>query len=185
MADVVNGTPEFMDGFNVLKSALTQMRMRIKALEEDIKHLAALPPKQRRAVRYYDEDGTPIDANFLIEAKAAAIAKGKEFIDRHTEPVWAFDTEIARQLVLSGKFITGRKLGTGSPIRKCIAKHLRKTPSMTNESLWDAVKENPPNGFTVCDNRAGKYIEGPAKFHNMNFERFCNVCAEERKALKG
>ncbi|WP_031598407.1 hypothetical protein [Ferrovum myxofaciens] len=82
------------------------------------------------------------------------------------------------------KFLSGRKPGTGGPIRKCIAKHLKKTPSMTNESLWDAIKGNPPTGFTVCDNRAGKYIEGPAKFHNMNFERFCNVCAEERRATK-
>lgn len=54
---------------------------------------------------------------------------------------------------------------------------------MTNPALWGAIKAKPPRGWEVCENRVGKYIEGP-NMANMSYERFCNVCGEERKKLK-
>lgn len=78
----------------------------------------------------------------------------------------------------------GRKLGTGSPIRKEVARLLKKNPAMKNPELWEAVKAKPPKGWQAFENRVGKYIEGP-KMDNMGYGRFCNVCGEERKKAKG
>lgn len=82
------------------------------------------------------------------------------------------------------KFKRGRKPNTGGPIRKAIAKLLAKSPDVKNPELWNAIENRPPRGWAVCDNRIGRYIEGP-RGSNMSYERFCNVAAEERKKLKG
>lgn len=81
-------------------------------------------------------------------------------------------------------FREGRKPGTGSPIRKEVARLLKKNPAMKNPELWEAVKAKPPRGWQVFENSAGKYIEGP-KMANMAYGRFCTVCGEERKKAKG
>ncbi len=74
--------------------------------------------------------------------------------------------------------------GQGPP-RKAIAKLLAKTPAMTNPELWDAVKRKPPKGWQAYDTpRLGKYLEGP-NMENTAYGRFCNICSEERKKLKG
>lgn len=80
------------------------------------------------------------------------------------------------------KFTRGRKPNTGSPIRKAIAKLLEANPDMKNPELWAALKNKTPRGWAFCENQVGKYIEGP-KMENMNYERFCNVCGEERKKV--
>lgn len=82
------------------------------------------------------------------------------------------------------KFQLGRKSLTGGPIRKAIARLLAKSPGMKNPELWEAIKMKPPRGWQVFDNRAGKYIEGPKSSKGMNYARFCNVAAEERRVLK-
>lgn len=82
------------------------------------------------------------------------------------------------------KFKRGRKPGTTGPIRKVIAKLLAKAPDTKNHDLWTTIKDKPPRGWQVFDNRIGRYIEGPKPGENMSYERFCNVAAEERKKLK-
>ncbi len=84
---------------------------------------------------------------------------------------------------LGSKFKKGRKQGSSGPIRKAIARLLKKTPAMKNAELWRAIKDNPPRGWKAYENRAGHYIEGPEAGDNMGYERFCNVSAEERKKL--
>lgn len=83
------------------------------------------------------------------------------------------------------KFIAGRKPGAAGPIRKAIAKLLKKNPGFKNPDLWAALSANPPRGWNFFDNREGRYIEGPriAEDH-MVYGRFCTVCGEERKKLK-
>lgn len=83
------------------------------------------------------------------------------------------------------KFKLGRRPNTGGPIRKAIAKALKRQPAMKNPELWLALAAAPPRGWQFFDNRAGKYVEGPAADEIMSYARFCNVCSEERKALKG
>ena len=83
------------------------------------------------------------------------------------------------------KFKRGRKTNTPGPIRKAITRLLLKNPSMSNADLWAAVEAKPPRGWTVFNNRAGRYIEGPKTGSEMKYARFCNVSAEERKKLKG
>ena len=83
------------------------------------------------------------------------------------------------------KFKRGRKTNTPGPIRKAIARLLLKNPSMSNADLWAAVEAKPPRGWTVFNNRAGRYIEGPKTGSEMKYARFCNVSAEERKKPKG
>ena len=85
---------------------------------------------------------------------------------------------------LGGKFKTGRKPNTGGVIRKAIARLLQKTHSMKNPELWAEVTAKPPRGWTAYDNRAGKYLEGPAADDHMVQGRFFTICGEERKKIK-
>ncbi len=78
------------------------------------------------------------------------------------------------------KFKDGRKQGSSGPIPKAIAKLLAKTPTMKNPDLWEAIKKKPPKGWSFCDNRIGKYIEGP-NGKETGYKRFCNLCGYERK----
>lgn len=76
------------------------------------------------------------------------------------------------------------------PVRKAIERLLKKQPSMKNAELWQALKTRPPKGYTVCENRQGRYIEGPTPRDRSNNRpemteaRFRNICAEVRKELK-
>lgn len=79
------------------------------------------------------------------------------------------------------KFTTGRTVGSKGPIRKGIARLLKKHSGMKNAELWSAIAAKPPKGWVFCDNSIGRYIEGPSAGQNMDYKRFCNVCAEERK----
>lgn len=81
------------------------------------------------------------------------------------------------------KFTLGRKTGAVSPIRKAIARELKKCPGMKNRELWDAIAAKPPKGWEFLDNSLGQYAEGDGG-GNMSYARFCNVCAEERRTLK-
>lgn len=83
------------------------------------------------------------------------------------------------------RFKDGRKLGSGGPVRKAIAKFLAKNPAMKNPELWEAMKKKPPRGWQTYENvRLGKYLEGPASTESMKYGRFCTVCGEERKKVK-
>ncbi len=82
------------------------------------------------------------------------------------------------------KFLTGRKPGTGGPIRKAIARLLKKNPDPKPRELWAALKNNPPRGWSFCDNLQGKYIEGPRANTGMSYARFCNIASEERGKAK-
>jgi len=85
---------------------------------------------------------------------------------------------------LGMKFSRGRKKGAGGPIRKAVAKLLKANPSMKNPQLWEAIKAKPPKGWGALENRLGKYLEGPGNA-SMSYQRFCNVCSEERKKITG
>lgn len=82
------------------------------------------------------------------------------------------------------KFLKGRKVNSGGPIRAVIARLLKKDPSLKNHALWNAVTTTPPKGWTAYDNREGQYFEGPRASDTMGKNRFLNVCGEERKKLK-
>ena len=81
-------------------------------------------------------------------------------------------------------FDKGRKPGTGSPIRKAIARLLKGDAAMKNATIWKRIKAMPPKGYTLLDNAQGKYIDGPAVMYDMGYDRFCNVASEERGKLK-
>lgn len=82
------------------------------------------------------------------------------------------------------KFTLGRQPGAASPIRKAIARELKKAPGMKNPELWDAIAAKPPKGWEFCRNSLGRYAEASGG-KNMDYKRFCNVCGEERGKLKG
>jgi hypothetical protein len=79
------------------------------------------------------------------------------------------------------RFSAGRKRGTGSPIRKAIADELKRDPRLSTADLWSKISLAPPRGWTLYDNRIGKYAEGPKAGQNMSYARFSNVASEERK----
>lgn len=92
--------------------------------------------------------------------------------------------EAERPFMTQGKkFKEGRQSGTKGPIRREIARLLKKQPKATVEELWMAIKARPPKGCTVMENRLGRYIEGPGAGKEMQYARFRNVCILERKAL--
>lgn len=88
-----------------------------------------------------------------------------------------------KDALLGEKFTAGRKPGAVTPIRKAIAKVLKKNPNAKNAELWITLSDNPPRGWSFCDNSVGKYIEGP-KGAGMNYQRFCNIASEERKTKR-
>ncbi|MCB4365735.1 hypothetical protein KIH07_18520 [Hydrogenophaga taeniospiralis] len=103
---------------------------------------------------------------------------------------WLIYQGSAAPLMAKAKKFEPKGRGKG-PIRKLIAKLLKKSPSMKNPALWDAVQAHPPRGYSVKDNHLGKYIEGPTpsdktkERNDMDYRRFSNICSEERKSLKG
>lgn len=76
-----------------------------------------------------------------------------------------------------------RKPRKPSPIRKAIARELKKNPSLMPRHLWKILASSPPNGWEFFDNSAGKYIEGPKGGDGMGYARFSEVCKEERDKL--
>jgi len=80
-------------------------------------------------------------------------------------------------------FTTGRKVGTKGPIRKAIARLLKKHPDIKNPELCKTIAANPPKGWEFCDNSLGRYFDGPTGSKQMSYGRFCNVCAEERAII--
>ncbi len=84
--------------------------------------------------------------------------------------------------VTGEKFIQGRKPNTGTPIRKAIARELKKNPNLKPRELWLLLASKPPKGWAFCDNDLGKYIEGPRE-EGMKYSRFSAVCKEERDKL--
>jgi hypothetical protein len=89
-----------------------------------------------------------------------------------------------RPIADHGKKFKGRKPGSGGPIRKAVARLLKKYPALKNPELWDEIKSRPPRGWSVFDNSHGKYIEGPKAGDGMKRAHFCTVCSEERKKIK-
>ena len=63
------------------------------------------------------------------EAIAAEKAKGAELTAQE-------NAETARVMDIGRRFLGGRKQGTVGPIRKAIARLLKKTPRMKNTELW-------------------------------------------------
>lgn len=82
------------------------------------------------------------------------------------------------------KFKDGKKIGSVGPIRKEIAKLLGNNPQMKTPELWSTIAKKPPKGWTVCENRQGKYIEGPKVSDGMGYRRFESVVSAERKKQK-
>jgi hypothetical protein len=122
-----------------------------------------------------------------------------ELADPRTEPErygrlmsecnrWRHNIEMRRHVMpaaLHGeKFKEGRKAGTGGPIRKAVARLLKRSPAMRTAELWDALQRNPPRDCEFHENRQGRYVDLPSG-GNMGYPRFRNVVSEEKKKLKG
>ncbi len=133
---------------------------------------ADISPDQKKAAKLLGVCIQAMNADILTDHVRDWILSAYAGLDFHT-------TEVGR------KFIKGRKPNTGGRIRKAIAKVLKKNPDLKNPELWAVLAAKPPNGWEFCDNRQGKYIEGPnIKQDHMVYRRFCTVCGEERKKLK-
>jgi len=128
----------------------------------------------------YGEASTPLQHDY-ISKRGAGQNRTPEQQYAH-ESALLVEANKCHKALKGSKFEQGRKPNTGSVIRKCIAKILEKKPAMKNPELWKAVADKPPRGWTAYDNRVGKYLEGKEN-KNMSYERFCNVCGEERKKI--
>lgn len=90
-------------------------------------------------------------------------------------------------LLLTDKRLAGFSRGGRGPgpIRKWIARQLKKNPTMKNRELWTEFARNPLRDWQVMENRQGKYLEGPKGNDHMTYGRFSNVCKEVRDNMKG
>lgn len=133
-------------------------------------HDAGLTPGQLRAVDLLNHCTKALEVDTVSEQLQCWILDAYAGLD-------------ADAVVTGKKFTQGRKSNTGSIIRKAIAKLLKADATLKNPVLWTAVATKPPRGWTAHDNHLGKYLEGVGT-KNMNYERFCTVCGEERKKIK-
>lgn len=91
---------------------------------------------------------------------------------------------LAGTLAATGKtFREGRKVNSVGPIRKAIAREVRKNPSLMPRYLWAILARKPPKGWEFFDNSEGKYIEGPKGGQGMKYVHFSAVCKEEKDKL--
>lgn len=102
---------------------------------------------------------------------------------RTKESLQAAQKVIHALATTGAKFKQGRKVNTGGPIRKAIARELKRNPSLMPRHLWAKLASKPPKGWEFCDNSEGKYIEGPKGGEGMGYARFSEVCKEERDKL--
>ncbi|RRA01111.1 hypothetical protein [Burkholderia cepacia] len=82
------------------------------------------------------------------------------------------------------RFAAGRQRGAVGPIRLAIRAALARAPGASTDELWRMVAAAPPRGWTLHDNRAGKYAEGPEAGQNVDYRAFANHASAERRAQK-
>ena len=146
--------------------------------EADIDMLAFMAMRE-----IHKRGGTPIptDSHLAHRGQMVERTPGEQVEHEHNI---RRDARLLSRAVAGLKFNRGRKTGATSPIRKAIARELKKSPGMKNPELWDAIAAKPPKGWEFCDNSLGRYAEASGG-KNMGYKRFCNVCGEERGKLKG
>lgn len=90
-------------------------------------------------------------------------------------------------IAFHGTKFTARKMDSIGPVRKFIRSQLAKSPDLTNAQLWAKFSARPLRGWQAFDNHLGKYLEGPPKangdIQNINYRRFTNIAATERRLL--
>ncbi|WP_186198206.1 hypothetical protein [Burkholderia gladioli] len=82
------------------------------------------------------------------------------------------------------RFAGGRQAGAVGPIRGAIRAALARAPGASTVELWRMVAAAPPHGWTLHDNRAGRYAEGPEAGQNVDYRAFANHASAERRARK-
>ncbi|CAG9269003.1 hypothetical protein WK39_03140 [Burkholderia cepacia] len=82
------------------------------------------------------------------------------------------------------QFAGGRQPGAVGPIRLAIRAALGRAPGASTAELWHMVAAAPPRGWTLHDNRAGKYAEGPEAGQNVDYRAFANHASAERRVRK-
>lgn len=81
-------------------------------------------------------------------------------------------------------FAGGRQPGAVGPLRLAVRAALVRAPSASTAELWRMVAAAPPRGWTLHENRAGRYAEGPEGGDNVNYRAFANYASAERKLRK-
>ncbi|WP_186191994.1 hypothetical protein [Burkholderia gladioli] len=82
------------------------------------------------------------------------------------------------------RFAAGRQPGAVGPIRLAIRAALARAPGAPTAELWRMVAAAPPRGWTLHDNRVGRYAEGPEAGQNVDYRAFANHASAERRARK-
>tara|TARA_R110002049_G_scaffold163963_4_gene329994 strand:+ start:62 stop:574 length:513 start_codon:yes stop_codon:yes gene_type:complete len=84
--------------------------------------------------------------------------------------------------IIGEAFRKGRKVNTGSPIRKAIARELAKDYTLKPRELWAILESKPPKGWDFDgEGRDGRiWVTGRKP---MGYPRFSAVCKEEKDKL--
>lgn len=116
---------------------------------------------------------------------ARSLKVERRFAENNPQLYDALVDLMTEKAAVGQRFENGRRRGTIGPIRAAIRRNLAGDATLTNEQLWQLLMAKPPKGLTFCDNRLGRYIEGPLASKNTGWDRFRNMAAEERKRLSG
>lgn len=155
-------------------------------------NIPRLPPEQQHNFKH----GMQRILAALILSEAAAgrvesatkahweLSRIREENERRVSKTMLEQQKFIHEFALTGiKFRKGRKVNSGGPIRKAIARELNKNPSLKPRQIWAILASKPPKGWEFFDNSAGRYIEGPKGGEGMGYTRFSEVCKEERDKL--
>lgn len=130
------------------------------------------------------------DDLLLMRAGALAAYRARDYklaVARTSALEWAcrfYGQNIAAAPdVLQGRKFKGRKKGSEGPVKTAVRKLLKKNPKMKNAKIWESLQNALPRGWLVCENRAGKYIEGKTADQGCGYTRFLNICSEVRAEL--
>lgn len=150
-------------------------RARIEHLEARAKDYPADPAVQGE-LRWILDHFSKQNLGLAVSYAMTALERGLALLDtgKHLPTV-----------TLGQKFKAGRKQGTGSRLRKEVAKHLRRKPSAKAAEIWDAIKQKPPRGFAFYEGNRhlGPYVEDGTE--STGYRRFQNIVSEERKKFTG
>jgi hypothetical protein len=83
-----------------------------------------------------------------------------------------------------GKKFVAKKPGASGPVRKAIARVLKKNAKLTAEKVWQCLKDDPPRGLEFYGSGAARHIWRKGR-RDTGWRRFQNIVSEEKVKLRG
>jgi hypothetical protein len=93
--------------------------------------------------------------------------------------------EVLRPKAKHGSKFVAKKPGSAGPVRKVIAKALRKNPASSAEEVWGLLTADPPQNLEFYGTTPERRYIRRQGHPDTGWRRFQNIVSEERKKLTG